>query len=48
LYASGRATLADPRSDEIRGILRSRNALVSVEDALAISKKEIAPTALAA
>jgi glycine/D-amino acid oxidase-like deaminating enzyme len=48
LNAHGRATLADPQSDEIRRILRSRGALVSVEDALEISRQEVAPTALAA
>jgi hypothetical protein len=48
LNAQGRATLADPRADDIRRILRTRHALVSVEDAIETAKTEAAPTALAA
>ena len=40
LAARGEASLSDPAAGRIRGLLRERGALVSVEDALAAAQAE--------
>lgn len=39
-YAQGKSTLTEPAADEIRKTLRARSGLVSIDDAVAISKEE--------